>query len=72
VNIFICGVNYCIHSAKIRNNSNYPKFFAIFYQFPPHFPENHTPAPHADPQRISLIELAKMQFAKDSLLQGER
>ena len=26
----------------------------------------------ADSVRISLIELAKMQFAKDSLLQGER
>ena len=26
----------------------------------------------ADSVRISLIELAKMQFAKDSLLEGER
>jgi hypothetical protein len=26
----------------------------------------------ADSVRISLIELAKMQFAKDSLLKGER
>ena len=48
------------------------RFLPFFISFPPHFPENYTPAPHADPQRISLIELAKMQFAKDSLLQGER